>query len=169
MRKVRSIATSLILIGLCTGCYAAVVKRGNLPANSELAVIPLQDCTISGQEDCQGSGTVAGTVFARVLSQKLAATPLSRPVAANLALSDDDAVKFAKSKGYKFVLNGEVVDFYNVAPMTFRSDRAAVAIRILDVTTGKVVLFYSDRNEVSNIKTAEDALEQLAEHVASSL
>jgi hypothetical protein len=127
---------------------------------------------ITGQEDCAGSGNVAGSIFARVFSatSRFKAVPLSRPVPPTETLTDDAAVAFAKSKGFKFVINGEVDEFYSVAPMTFRVDRAGVSIRILRVEDGSVVVFFSQRKEAgSNLGTPDGIIEGIAEHVRDSL
>ena len=45
------------------------------------------------------------------------AVKLPRPVDAKAGLGDDAAVAYAKQRGYAYVMNGEVTDFYQVAPM----------------------------------------------------
>ena len=156
------------------GCASTpvVTVHGRVDRDSEVAVVMFRDCTVSGQEDCDGSGLAAGSIFARVWSGKpgLRAVPLSRPVAANAALDDSAAVEYAKSKGYKYVLNGEVVDYYRVAPMTFRTERAGVAVRLLGTSDGKVVAFFSERrNSATNLTTPDALIEKMATHVRDSL
>ncbi len=163
-----------LLVGLSIACAStpAVVKRGEVPVGSELAVIPFRDCLITGQEDCAGSGNVAGSIFARVFSfpPRFKAVPLSRPVSPVATLTDDDAVALAKAHGFKFVINGEVDEFYNVAPMTFRVDRAGISVRILRVEDASVVVFFSQRKEAgSNLATPDGLIEGMATHVRDSL
>jgi len=149
-----------------------VTRRAELPAGSELAVILFQDCMIPDQEDCTGSGNLAANVFAKVFSQsaKFRAVPLSWPVGPKAPLSDDAAVALAKEKGFKYVINGEVIDFYDVAPMTFRVDRAGVSIRILRVADGSVIAFFTHKkNAGSNFATPSDVVQEMAEHVRDSL
>src|SRR6266853_6704089 len=100
----------LLLVPLAIASTPPVVKRAELPPQAEIAVVMFRDCTITGQEDCDGSGNTAGSIFARVLAteSKVRAVPLSRPVGPKETLSDDAAVEYAKSKGYQYVLNGEV-------------------------------------------------------------
>jgi hypothetical protein len=46
---------------------------------------------------------------------------------------------YARAKGYQFALNGDVEDYYRVAPMTFRAERAGVSVRLLRVSDGTVM------------------------------
>lgn len=165
---------------LCTGVLAVagcastlpVTVRSQVPRDSEIGVVMFRDCTIPGQEDCGGSGLTAGSIFARVLSAKpgLRAVPLSRPAAASAPLDDSAAVTFAKEKGYKYVLNGEVEDYYRVAPMTFRTERAGVSVRLLNTADGNVVAFFSQRaHSQTNLTTPDALLEGMAGHVRDSI
>jgi len=156
------------------GCVSTppVIVRSQVPRESEIGVVMFRDCTIPGQEDCGGSGLTAGSIFARVLSEKpgLHAVPLSRPAAASAPLDDSTAVTFAKEKGYKYVLNGEVEDYYRVAPMTFRTERAGVSVRLLNTTNGDVVAFFSQRtHSQTNLTTPDALLERMAAHVRDSI
>ena len=170
MRRTTILITALVLSGCAT--TPPVVVRGSLPINAEIAVVSFRDCTIAGQEDCDGSGNVAGSVFARVFSAApgLGAVPISRPVGPKETFSDDAAVELARSKGFKYVLNGEVDEYYSVAPMTFRVDRAGVSVRILRVEDGFVLAFFSQRKEAgSNLSTPDALIQAMAEHVRNNV
>ena len=53
-----------IFVVLLTACASApITKTADVPAGSEIVVISLRDCTITGQEDCNGSGRQAGEAF----------------------------------------------------------------------------------------------------------
>jgi len=166
---------SAFLIALATtACVATppVTVRENLPKNSEIGVVMFRDCTIRGQEDCDGSGLTAGSIFARVLSEKpgLRAVPLSRPVGASAPLDDVAAVAYGKAKGLRYVLNGEVEDYYRVAPMTFRTERAGVSIRLLSTENGDVVAFFSHRtHSQTNFTTPDSIIAALAAHFRAAL
>jgi len=151
MRFKNCMGIALLLI--ITGCASTtpVVKRLKVPEGSEIAIIPFRDCTIDGQEDCYGSVNITGSIFARVFStsDRFKAVPLSRPVAANEMLADDAVVDIARKKHFQFVLNGEVDEYYSVAPMTFRVDRVGVSLRILRVDDGSVAAFFNQRKEAS--------------------
>lgn len=169
--KIGGLAAAVTAALLFAACATPpVVKRGELPSGAEVAVVMFRDCIIAGQEDCDGSGNTAGSIFARVMSVgRLRAVPLSRPVGAKEPLTDEAAVEFAKSKGFQYVLNGEVDEYYRVAPFTFRAERAGVSIRILRVSDGNVVAFFSQRkNSQTNLTTPERMIEKMAEHVRDS-
>jgi hypothetical protein len=85
-------------------------------------------------------------------------------------LDDSAAATFAKDKGYKYVLNGEVEDYYRVAPMTFRTERAGVSVRLLNTVNGDVVVFFSQRtHSQSNLTTPDTLLEKMAGHFRDSI
>lgn len=164
----------LVPLLLLVSCASTppVVKRGEVPIGSELAIISFRDCLTARQPDCDGSGNTAGSIFAQVFSasSKFRAVPLSRPVGPKEALTDDAAVALAKTKGFKYVINGEVDEYYDVAPMTFRVDRAGISIRILRVEDGNVIAFFSQRKEAgSNLGTPAGIIKKMAEHVRNSL
>jgi hypothetical protein len=168
----------LVFVTMVTAVMAScastppVVKRGDVPQGSEIAVVSFRDCLIAGQEDCDGSGNSAGSVFARVFSSgpKFRAVPLSRPVGPKETLTDDAAVQLARQKGFKYVLNGEVDEYYSVAPMTFRVDRAGVSVRLLRVEDASVVAFFSQRKDAgSNLSTPDGIIEGIAAHFRDGL
>ena len=162
-------ATATLSVALLS-CASAptVIKYEGLPHGSRVAVIPFRDCTIAGQDDCSGSGNIAGTIYARVLASRpdFRFEPVSRPVAAMEALSDDAAIKYAAGKGFDFVMNGEVNDFYRVAPMTFRNERVGLSVRILRVQDGKIITFQTEAAHAGNLTTPERMLERLASKLA---
>jgi hypothetical protein len=107
-----------------------------------------------------------------VFSEKpeLRAVPLSRPVAATVQFDDSAAVAYAKSKGYQYVINGDVEDYYRVAPMTFRTERAGVSVRLLRTSDGEVLAFFSHRtHSQTNLTTPDAMLASMAEHVCDSV
>jgi hypothetical protein len=94
--------------------------------------------------------------------------PLSRSVAATAQL--DDSAAYAKSKGYQYVVNGDVEDYYRVAPMTFRTERAGVSVRLLRTSDGEVLAFFSHRtHSQTNLTTPDVMLASMAEHVRDSV
>lgn len=161
-----------VLVSLMAGCAGApVTVRNKMPAGSDVAVVMFRDCTIQGQEDCDGSGLSAGSVFARVMASTAGkkAVPLDRPVGPKDALSDSDAAAYAKGKGYAYVVNGEVQDYYRVAPFTFRSERAGVAVRVLKTSDGSVVSFFNDRGTANNLSSPDSIIEGMATKVAKAM
>ena len=133
-------------------------------------MIAFQDCTITGQEDCEGSGLIAGSIFAVEMNdQQLVTVALSRPVGPKEQLTDEAAVAYGKTKGLDYVLNGEVTDFYRVAPMTFRDERAGVAVRLLRVADGQELYFHASRDTKNNLSSPEKILRNLASDVKDDI
>jgi hypothetical protein len=170
MKKFVLVVACASLLSAC-GVDPQLVKQMDVPRGTDIGVIPFRDCIIADQEDCDGSGSVAGSVFAHTFSEDgFRAVLLSRAVGSKEVLSDDAAVALAKAKNLAFVINGEVTQFYNVAPMTFRPDRAGVAVRILSVETGEVAVSYSDsRVSKTNFSTPNGMLQDMAEEVRDEL
>lgn len=147
------------------------VHHPKVPAGSTIAVVSFRDCTIADQEDCAGSGDKSTDVFMTQFGTATVfhAVKLPRPVDAKAELSDDAAVAYAKDKGYAYVLNGEVTDFYRVAPMTFRKERAAVAVRVLSVADGKILYVHTDEDTANNMSSPEAILKDMAGDVKDDL
>ena len=161
------------VVALMTACASApLTKTGEIPKGSEIVVISFRDCLLSGQEDCDGSGRKAGEAFQEVFSVggKFTSKLVDRPVGAKEPLSDQAAAEFARTKGHSYVLNGEVDDFYSVAAMTFRPDRAAVSIRILRASDGQVMTSYSQQGKAgSNFATPKGMIKGIATFVRNGL
>ncbi len=164
-----AVLSFVVTLAGCASVHPTV--REHVPHGSDVGVIMFRDCTISGQEDCGGSGLTAGSVFARVLSEEsvLRAVPLSRPVPAAAALDDSAAVTYGREKGFRYVLNGEVEDYYRVAPFTFRPERAGVSVRLLDTSNGQVMAFFSDRGTAPNLSTPDAILGDFAKSFRHSV
>jgi hypothetical protein len=172
VRQIYSSAIAIVIV-LLVGCASAptIVKNGNIPREVKIAVIPFRDCTVQGQEDCGGSGNAAGAIYARVLASRAGyhVSPVSRPVGAGEAFTDDAAIAYAKARGFDYVVNGEVNDFYRVAPFTFRKERVSLSLRILKVADGAVVAFQTEKKEAGNLTTPERMIEKVAEKLRDVL
>jgi hypothetical protein len=165
-------ALATTLVSCASGTRPTVQVFQPIARQETIAIVPLQDCTIPNNDDCHGAGNIAASVITAVLSEggQFKVMPLSRPVAADAPLLDDAAVALAKDKGVAFVITGEVNDFYRVAPMTFRVDRASLAFRVLAVADGKVVATaISSVESGSNLGTPEGLIRKLAEKLREQL
>ncbi|GFZ96699.1 hypothetical protein GCM10011408_16410 [Dyella caseinilytica] len=135
-------------------------------------MVAFQDCTIANQTDCDGSGATAGSIFVRVLSQKqnLHAISLPRPVGPKAPFSDDAAVAYAKAKGYRYVLNGEVQDYHRTGHLALHSDRAGVSVRVLNTSNGQAVVTYTyQEDSKTHLSSPDDMLEDMAKQLATSI
>ncbi|WP_426284955.1 hypothetical protein [Luteibacter sp. E-22] len=169
MKKAMTAGALAVLVTGCAG--VPVTVRDKVPPAADVAVVMFRDCTIQGQEDCDGSGLTAGSIFARVMASTPGkkAVPLDRPVGPKEPLSDADAAAYAKGKGYAYVINGEVQDYYRVAPFTFRSERAGLSVRVLRTSDASVASFFSDRDIANNLSTPDAIIEGMAKKVAKAM
>ena len=107
----RSISIAVCVSMLLVSCASSptVLKYDSVTNGARVAVIPFRDCTIPGQDDCGGSGNIAGSIYARVLASHagILVQAVSRPVGSGEALTDDAAVRFASTKGFDYVVNGD--------------------------------------------------------------
>ncbi|MFK2873038.1 hypothetical protein [Dyella lipolytica] len=163
-------ATMMLLAG-CAADPSIEVKH-RVPHGSTVAVVMFQDCDIANQADCAGSGTTASSIFVRVLSQKpgLHAVSLPRPVGANAQLADDAAVAYANKKGYRYVINGEVQNYYRTGLVGLHSDRAGISVRVLSVKDGQAISSYTyQEKSTTHLTTPDDMLEDMAKQLSNAI
>ena len=171
MRTCALLATVMLLGGCATDDPSISVKH-RVPHGGTVAVVMFEDCTIANQVDCDGSGANASSIFIRVLSQKpgLHAVSLPRPVGPKAQLTDDAAVAYAKAKGYRYVINGEVQDYYRTGHVALHSDRAGISVRVLSVKNGQALVTYTyQENSKTHLSTPDDMLEDMAKQLAASI
>jgi hypothetical protein len=173
MLLTRKAVLCCVLIAVASACASTpIVRTADVPPGSEIVVIPFRDCLITGQdEDCNGSGLKAGEAFQEVFSTgKFRSTLATRPVSAKESLTDQAAVDFARRNGHAYIINGEVDDFYSVAAMTFRSDRAAISMRLLRASDGQAIITFSKPGTAeSNFATPKGMIKDLAVQVRNAL
>lgn len=134
-------------------------------------MVMFEDCAIANQADCDGSGAKAGSIFVHVLSQRpgLNAVSLPRPVGPKAQLSDDAVVAYAKAKGYRYVINGEVQDYYG-GHVSLHSNRAAISLRVLSTSSGQALATYSyQEKSTAHLTAADDMLEDMAKQLAAAI
>jgi TolB-like protein len=171
MRKLALLATIVLLAGCATDDPSITVKH-RVPRGGTVAVVMFKDCDIANQSDCNGSGLNAGSIFVRVLSQRpgLRAVSLPRPVGPKAQLSDDAAVAYAQGKGYRYVVNGEVQDYYRTGHIALHSDRAGVSVRVLSVKDGQALVTYTyQENSKTHFTTPDEMLEDMAKQLAAAI
>lgn len=162
-----------VMMTVAAGCASTPITRtADIPAGSEIVVIPFRDCLITGQdEDCNGSGLKAGEAFHETFSDSRFSSRLgTRPIGPKETLTDQAAVEWARQQGHDYIINGEVDDFYSVAAMTFRSDRAAISMRLLRVSDGQAIVTFSKPGTASsNFATPKGMIADLAAQVLAAL
>jgi TolB-like protein len=170
MRKRALLVTMLLLAGCSTDPTISVIHR--VPHGGTVAVVAFEDCTIANQTDCNGSGATATAIFVHALSQKpgLHIVSLPRPVGATAPLTDMAAMVYAQSKGYRYVVNGEVQDYLRTGHMTLHSDRAAMSVRVLNVTNGQAIVTYTYQEDSrTHFNSPDDMLDDMAKQVANAI
>lgn len=170
MRTRALLATMMLLAGCATA--PSIIVKHRVPLGSTVAVVMFEDCDIANQADCDGSGSNAGAIFVRVLSQKpnLHAVSLPRPVGPKVQLNDDAAVAYAKAKGYRYVINGEVQDYRRAGLVAFHSSRASISVRVLSISNGQALTSYAyQENSTTHLTTPDEMLEDMAKQLAASI
>jgi hypothetical protein len=170
MRTRALLATMLLLAGCASDPSIEVVHR--VARGSTVAVVVFGDCQVANQADCDGSGANAGSIFVRELSQRqgLHAVSLPRPVGAKVPFNDDAAVAYAKAKGYRYVINGDVQDYYRAGHLALHSSRAGISLRVLSTKDGKVLVTYNDQQSSKNPLTSpDDLLDDMAKQLGTSI
>lgn len=167
------ISVPLMMLILLTGCATdpSLTVTHRVPRGGTVAVVMLQDCNIPHQPDCDGSGAKAGSIFANVLAQRpgLHTASLPRPVGPKAPLSDTAAIAYAKAKGYRYVINGEVQDYYG-GHMSLRSNRANVSLRVLSTSSGLALATYSyQETSKAHLTTPDEMLEDMAKQLAAAI
>jgi len=165
------LAAGAFLAQACT-IHSTATSFEPVAPGAKIAVIAFRDCTIPDQEDCHGSGNIASSIIASTLGSgsQFSAVPISRPVPPDQELSDAAAIEEAKAKGFTHVVNGEVNNFYRVAPMTFRTDKLSLSARVLRVVDGTVVASAVESSEsITNFATPEGMIERIAKKLREAL
>lgn len=164
------LVTGMLLAGCAATPPITVVHR--VPSGSTIAVVMFSDCQIANQTDCVGSGVKAASIFVHVLAQRpgLHTISLPRPVAPGTAFTDDAAVAYGKSKGYRYVMNGEVQDYYHTGHLAIHADRAAVSLRVLNTSNGQAVATYTYQgNSKTHFTSPDDMVEDMAKQLGTSV
>lgn len=170
MRISAFLATALLLAGCASDPSIEVTHR--VPRGSTVAVVMFEDCAIANQADCDGSGAHAGAIFVRVLADKpgLKTASLPRPVGATVPLSDDAAVAYAKAKGYRYVVNAQVQDYYRAAVVAVHPSRVSIAVRVLSTKDGNALATYTyQEKSTAHISSADDMLEDMAKQLSNAV
>lgn len=148
---------------LVSGCASSGVQLNSpIPPTAKIGVIQFGDCAIPQQDDCIGSGKKASEEYAKVFETAVIIRP------AELSPTDSVPTKIAaalaKNQGYDYVITGLVTERYDVAPFTFRVDRAGVNLQVLktsDVSQSAVQVIPS-MNAGSNLATPEGLFNDFA-------
>lgn len=169
--RTRAVLATMMLLAGCASDPSITVTH-HVPHGATLAVVMFSDCQVAKQADCDGSGANAGSIFVRVLSERpgMHAVSLPRPVGPKTPLSDDAAIAYAKAKGYRYVVNGDVQDYSRTGHIAFRSNRAGISVRVLNTSNELTIATYIYQEDSKTHFTSPDAmLEDMAKQLAASI
>lgn len=150
----------------------SVSKLGQIPVGAKMAIVPFSNCSVIDNSECAGSGNAAGTEFSRVFASgsHFDSELIPRPVGSNDLLTDKSAVTYAKSKGFEYVMNGEVTAFYDAEPVSGRRDQVGITLRILNTENEKIIFSYQHLAcGMSNFDTTNEILNVIARHIRNCL
>jgi hypothetical protein len=170
MRTSALLAAAVLLAGCASDPTIEVTHR--VPKGSTVAVVMFQDCAIANQTDCDGSGANAGAIFVRVLADKqgLHTASLPRPVGPKVQFSDDAAVAYAKAKGYRYVINGEVQDYYRAAVVAVHPSRVGIVVHLMSTKDGNTLGSYTyQEKSTAHISSADEMLEDMAKEFSNAI
>lgn len=164
----------LAMAMLLAGCAAApsITVKHRVAYGSTVAVVMFEDCTITNRSDCDGSGLNTGSIFVRILSQRqgLHAVSLPRPVGPKVPFSDDAAVAYAKAKGYRYVVNGEVQDYFRTGHLALHANRVSIAVRVLGTSKVEELASYTyQEDSKTHFTTPDEMAEDMAKQLATSI
>ncbi len=166
---------SLGLLCACfiVGCQTAPVRPlvPKVPDGSQLAVIKFRDCLISTESYCNSSGDNVATLVASVLDDPphMQAILVERPVGAKDELNVAAAVAYGKSKGYAYVVNGEVPVLHRAPPASIEEQRAGIEMRVLRTSDGLLVDTYGCQGNFNGLSSLDMMIETMAEDLRDSL
>lgn len=169
-KRKRVLLATLMLLAGCTTTPPVTVKH-RVPRGGTVAVVMFQDCDTAIRKDCDGAGAKATSIFVGVLSQKpdLHVVSLPRPLGPQAPLADAAAVAYAKAKGYRYVINGEVQDYYG-GHVSLHANRASISVRVLNTANGLELLSYRDqKTSAAHLTTPDAMLEEMAKQLAAAI
>jgi hypothetical protein len=163
---------TLCFISVCFmfGSEHARASEPKIPYGIQLAVIRFRDCLIEGEIFCNGAGEKVTTIVSSALndSPMLQAIAVLRPVGPRDELSDAAAVAYGKSKGYVYIVNGEVRDFHPTSMFT-KEQRGDISVRVLRTSDGQVVDAYSCQARLSSLGSLNMMVKGMATDMRYSL
>ena len=179
MKKARYFAVALLLATLTllnTGCGALGTRIDGwegVKRTESLVVLPFRDNVSEDSNDSDGTGKKCQTIMVEALSDRRDDTVKSH-VPANhdfkTVLSQMQANTLGKTLKVDYVVYGDCIEFYDVAPMTFRADRAGMQVFVLRVVDGVIVYTarYNEKSD-SNFDSPEDVIQELSEGMAKGI
>lgn len=153
-----------------TACAQPLKQLAPTPLASKIAVIPFQNCPDPEERDCDSSGIRAARALVQGMGQeRFRPMVIERPVGATQVLGDSLAAALALAKGYPFVIHGWVDHLADVAPMTFRPDRAELRFVVLRSSDRMLMATYEKQGQASNLSNPDAIMEDMGEELSDGL
>jgi hypothetical protein len=144
-----------------------------LKGGDRITVMPLADHPSDDPKDSERTGITCQNLIAGALKQRLAEVDVNAPVPADYdpkrGYEREQAVAAGRQRSSNYVLYGRCQEFYNVAPMTFRSDRGGIDVEVASVSDGRLVYRLIAQSTASNFSTPEAIIGDIAESMADDL
>ena len=143
-----------------------IISGFRFPRSARVLVAPFRDNESDDPRDSVDTGIIAQQRLLEGLEELDSirvkkATPQRYDPSKGLSL--DEAVALAHQYEADFVVFGDVIEFYRVAPLTFRADRAGVTIRVASVS-GQLVFQRSwNKHSGTNFSTPDAVIENIGE------
>jgi hypothetical protein len=178
MRNAQCFVYGLLLITVTvmnTGCALGTRIKGweGVMASESVTVLPFKDHVSEDARDSDGTGKKCQDILAEKLSDDHSDVVKAHVPAGHdskTVLSDADAQALGKSLKVDYVVYGDCIEYYDVAPFTFRADRAGMQVWVLRVADGVVVYTVKHaQNSDSNYDSPEGLLEEMAEGIAKGI
>lgn len=153
----------LLVIAMLSGCASSGVQMNTtIPQTAKIGILQFSDCAIPQHEDCIASGKKASAEYAKVFETTVLVRPVDMSETDNI--STKAAAALAKTYGFDYVITGQVTDRYDVAPFTFRVDRAGVNLQVLKTSDASqsAVQVIPSQNAGSNLATPESLFNDFA-------
>ncbi len=152
---------------------ALVLERGfQFPRGATIVVLPFKDNDSSDPRDSEDTGRAAQQAFLHAF-EELTDLPITEVVgdaaAAAVGLTRSQAVEAAASAGVDYAVYGSCVQFYRVAPMTFRADEAGVTVEVVAADGTVVYRETMQKNAAANTQEPEDVLARIAKKIVKQV
>ncbi len=164
---------SMLLFGGCGTIGQKTVGWKGLSAGARVTVLPFRDHTSSDPEDRDNTGLISQEIVANAIRSEHSAVVVDPHVPAGfdstVGYSLDQAREIGATRSADYVMFGQCIEFFRVAPMTFRSDKGGIAVTMISMPGGEVVYTLRHVQAVGNFFTPETAIEQIAHAMAEEL
>lgn len=158
--------------GFDSSPWVEVEGTFRFPKEAAVLVLPFKDNVSDDDRDSKETGRAAQRAFLEALQAKGTISALGTETDGNAALrglSRSEALERLQEADADYAVYGDCFEFYRVAPMTYRSDRAGVTVEII-AADGAVVFRRSVQAIAnSNFEEPEVVLGRIARRIVRKI